>query len=251
MTWLNRWGVVPTYRCNQACKDCNRFLNLFPWPDSDLTSTDLAVAGEIVNAGSNKINRIRMTGGEPLMHKDIVELCRVVNVCWKPERCLVVFSNGKIKRPDKKSIRARWCVEDQKEKLKFHRPWMISPTDVGLNPRYGWSGRACFAQDGCGRLFDAFGFAPCVHAAPLGRLLRIDVYGGRPVTKGSFEMCKHCVCSVGRRQQWKLWKSAKEGEIEYPTRTYREAIARFRDEPYTYEKRFRERLRDERSVVSA
>ncbi len=125
-----------------------------------------------------------------------------------------MFSNGKMDRPRGRGWRYRTNTSDSK-KLKFFRPSRLSPLD--LNPEYevrrGVNGD-CSIQGGCGRLFDAHGFAPCIFSGAIGRLLGIDPYSAQPVLRGNPEICKHCPYSMGRKQMWKLFEEARK--LGYP-----------------------------------
>lgn len=232
---LVRYGISLTYRCNLRCDRCNRFLNVMPWKDSDLSEGDLKRAGELVHQRGYQPGRIRFTGGEPLLHPQFDRMVDAVWETWKPLRCLVSFTNGVLPRP-RYRLRYSWG----KSKNKGHdvmRPWMISPADLGMSPHGGFRvGSTCWAQRGCGRLFDAFGFAPCVFAGSLGRVLRMDPYYAEPVLWNDREMCKHCLCTLNRARQLRLQDAVMRGEIEHPTKTYRAGVERFLEEPFTFQK---------------
>lgn len=233
-----RFGIVPTYKCNLHCAMCNRWLDKFNWPDSDLTAGDVKEAGEMVIAAGLKVNKVRITGGEPTLHPQLVEICDITRDVWKVERCTTVLTNATTKATRPKQIWARYKSTDEKSE-KIHYPMSISPADLGLQGDYGTK-FPCEQQRGCGRLFDAHGFSFCVLAGSLGRLLRIDPYSRTPVLEGDPEICKHCLFSLGRKQRWRIWGRWMEGQQEAVTETYRRAEERFRQLPFRF-KRWRER----------
>jgi len=235
-SWI-RFGIVPTYRCNAACKWCNRFLDVLPWPDSDLSVEDLEIAGKIVSESDFDVLKIRLTGGEPLLHPDFVRMAEVIKNIWKPFRPLVSFTNGILPKPE---VDFRFSCTPFDQKKIDHRPWMISPADLGLKSVNGF-GNECGTQYGCGRLFDAFGFSFCVHAGSLGRILRKDVYSGKPRLIGEYDICKHCVYSLRRNEMFRLQIDAANGKVEFPTKTYLDGIEKFRKKPFVFRK-FRERI---------
>lgn len=231
-----RFGIVPTYRCNMACKDCNRHLDRIKWPDSDMSVENLKLGGKIVRDCGYQPDRIRFTGGEPLLHPDIREMAHVVNDEWKPGLRLVSFSNGSIKLKRRLPLRLNKANLDTRQ----HRPWLISPADLGIVSTGGWKSY-CHTRLGCGTLFDCYGFSFCVLAGALGRLLRIDPYKTEPFTNGIKEICQHCICSVPVSRRFKIQDAAFDGEFEYPTKTYREGLEAFKQDPFLFAK-FKERL---------
>jgi hypothetical protein len=216
-----RFGIVPTYRCNKSCQYCNRHLHQWSWPGTDLTSEQLKIAGEDVHARGIQPGRIRFTGGEPLMHRQFPELVDIVLDTWKPAMRLVSFSNGTISLPKIQRRGMRFRSERTDE--SFHRPWMISPKDLGIKAHGGWKGY-CSIQNGCGRLFDCHGFSFCVFAGALGRILGIDPYSRDPKVPADLRICQHCICSVRVRHRFRLQQNAMDGKIPFPTKTYRDAI---------------------------
>src|SRR4051794_13116564 len=69
--------VSVTDRCNLRCTYCLPEDAEFPWGDRDFLSVDEieAMVGVLVRLG---IERVRLTGGEPLVRKDILEIARRV-----------------------------------------------------------------------------------------------------------------------------------------------------------------------------
>ena len=233
-----RFGIVPTYRCNLKCEMCNRGIDKFPWQPSDLTAADVKEAGEMVVAAGIRVNKVRITGGEPTLHPELKEICDITRDVWQVERCTTVLTNGTTRKTRPRDIWARYKGGDGTA-VKVHQPFSISPADLGLQGRYGteW---LCELQKGCGRLFDGFGFSFCVLAGSISRLLRIDPYSKTPVLKGDERICKHCIFSLPRRQRWKIWEAWREGKQEAVTKTYKEAEEEFRSLPFRF-KRWRER----------
>jgi len=235
---LVRFGVAPTYRCNQECRWCNRFLDLLPWPDSDMRLEDVRTAGELLREHGIVVGRIRFTGGEPLMHPRIGDLCREFQREWNPLTRMHMFTNGSLGRP--RGLPAR--VRSTGAGKAGHMPWMVSPADLGIATYFGYV-KPCRVQWVCGRLFDAFGFSFCIHAGSLGRLLGIDPYSGYPQMMGRPEICRHCICSVPiRKGRNNVQRAAMAGEFEHPTKTFRDAMENVgKDGPMVFPK-FRGRL---------
>jgi len=216
-----RFGIALTYECNSSCKWCNRFLDKQPWPDSTMCVEDLHKGWEEVQKCGWEVIKVRVTGGEPLLHPQFLECMKVIRDKWDthPTRRVPVFTSIPPSIPPPKFS---WRY---KVSTHVHQPPMISPSDLGLEPIYG-GGLECKRQHGCGRLFDAYGFSFCMFAAPIGRLLHIDPYSPTPVLQGMKEICRHCPWSMGVKSAFHLFKKVVDGKMEYPTRTYREALER-------------------------
>lgn len=234
-----RFGIAPTYRCNLNCRYCNRGVDKHPWQDADLSVEDVEQAGDMVKSAGIKVNKVRVTGGEPTLHPQLKEICDAISERWGIIRWTHVLTNGTTVKTRPRDIKAKYSADRPTDKSKFHRPFSISPDDLGLRGDYGtkWP---CEQQTGCGRLFDGFGFSFCVLAGHLGRLLRIDPYSRTPVLQGDPRICKHCLFSLGRRQRWRIWGRWQQGKQEAETKTYREGNAMLAQLPFRF-KRWRER----------
>ncbi len=220
---LIRFGICLTYKCNLSCPGCNRYLDVAKWQDSDITLEDLEEGHKRVVKAGIKIIKVRVTGGEPLLHPRFEEAMVLIGKTWNKDyrARTCVFSNGKIKLPKGRGWRYRTSSKKAK-KAEWFRPSRVSPADLGLSVVRGVEGN-CDIQNGCGRLFDAFGFAPCIFSAPIGRLLGIDPYTATPELRGNPEICKHCLYSMGRKSMWKLIVEIRKSDSP-PTKTYQKAI---------------------------
>jgi hypothetical protein len=216
-----RFGIALTYRCGLRCQWCNRFLNVLPWPNSDIRAEDLHSGWEKVKAAGLEVEKVRVTGGEPLLHPQFRECMLRIRKEWDthPTRRVPVFTSMP---PKEKSEPWTWRY---KTSTHLHQPPMISPADLGYSIKTGVES-TCRRQRGCGRLFDAFGFSFCIYAGALGRLLGIDPYSPVPVLNGVREICRHCPWSIGVRGAFRLFRQHEKGNLEYPTKTYREALQR-------------------------
>jgi len=195
-----------------------------------------------VRKANIQIHKVRITGGEPTLHPNLRAICEAVDSHWQPEKQSVVLTNGSLPKPDIGGLKFRYAWGTDKTKAELHRPWMISPVDMGLKPIVGFNGKDCWVQRGCGRGFDAFGFSCCVFAGALGRLFGIDPYSANPVEFGTEELCRHCVCSLSRKDQWRLWVDAMEGRLPTPTTEYVKALERVKSGTIKF-KRFEEMTR--------
>lgn len=240
-----RFAVVPTYRCNADCEQCNRMLGVMPWPDSDLSLDDLKLGWERIQRAGIEVEKARVTGGEPLLHPRFEEVMELIGKTFNKEYVAngnetVVFTNGSIPQPESCTSWRYNTSELGAEKTKNLKPPMISPADLGVECKCG-AGVFCFRQRGCGRLFDAHGFSCCIFAGAIGRAIGIDPYSARPVIDSRRDVCRHCVFAVGVHKAHRLYEAMGRGEFEYPTVTYRRAIERFRTKGPFPLKKFQER----------
>jgi hypothetical protein len=230
-----RYGITATFACNQKCRFCNRGLNLLPWQQpSQLSVEDVKTAGRIVREAGIELDKVRLTGGEPTLHPQLREICQAVMEHWKPKHTLVVMTNHVLQGPKLEGVNAHYSWDQPATKESLHRPWLISSSDLGLEPVVGFNGKECWVQHGCGRSFDTFGFSFCVLAGPLGRLLRIDPYDAQPIMRGKREICQHCICSLPRKKQWWIWGESGAGRMDQITKTFREGVERYQEEPYKF-----------------
>lgn len=224
-----------TYRCNLRCDLCNRFVGILPVPNGDVTPDQLSQAAVLLKESGIRPKRIKIAGGEPLVHPRIDELCKVLVEEWKPTRFAVLASNGTVKHDTIPGIHYRYSPP----RRKYHLPSSISPSDLGI-PFTGLGvSKPCSTQSRCGRTFDAFGFSFCSLAGIMGRVLGVNPYSDKPVMWGTEDICKHCIYSLPRPLYLDVSNQAMVGKIVWPTTTYKEGLERNRRIPMQF-KRFGE-----------
>ena len=238
---LVNFNVDFTFDCNVKCGDCNKLLGILPWSDKNsyLTEEDIRVAAILLKRNFIEVNKIQISGGEPLLHPDFWAISKVIGKEWKPHVRIYVYTSGVIDVP--KRLHGRFFrIIPIEQKIRTHRPFLVSPTDLD-QPFAQSIGKVCKTMSVCGRNFDAYGFSFCSQAPHIGRILGIDAHKPYPILEGDPEICRHCVLSVGKGLFHKLIQDAKNGEFEYPTKTYREGIKREKRKPMK-QKRFLDRL---------
>jgi hypothetical protein len=219
------------------------------WDDSDMLMGDLELGWERVKREGIEVIKVRVSGGEPLLHPRFSEMMLYIGETWNKEyrkgARTCVFTNGTVKRPPRRGWRYRTMPMSDRPRLLI--PTMVSPSDLGMRRRRGHVDQrgmmhSCRRQFGCGRLFDAFGFSFCVVAGAMGRLLGEDPYSSRPVVHARRDFCGHCPFGFGIRNAHRLFQRVWSGKVEYPTKTYRAALERVRAEGPMQFKKFQERL---------
>ncbi len=239
---LVRYQIAVTYRCNLACSHCYQMLDRFPCNDvdSDITEKDIIASGKILAAHGIRPSKLRFTGGEPLLHPKVRELYALTKEHWNPHGCFRIYSSGVSGNP----LVTNMAFKSPKKKRVFHSPLLISPADVGVPVTQGIE-TPCHFSKSCGRGFDAYGFTPCCRAWSLGRLFGIDAHRRNPVLIGWEQLCEHCVYGVSVADFLRLTRDAREGEIEYPSPTYRDAIDKRREQGFPQIKKFLARVEGE------
>ncbi len=218
-----RFQIVFTYDCNLACKYCDRFLDVLPWKDTEMTMAELELGYRMMVKAGVQCSMSRIGGGEPLTHPDFVELTANVIEWWSNMGCVTttVATNGVLVRTKGMGVKYRCSPPNDKR----HRPVMISLADLGIDPEHGIVDE-CKVAKVCGRGFDCHGFTSCPYAGPIGRILGIDPYHPMPVSLGQPEICCHCIHSLSKRKREEIWDAADAGEIKFPTKTFQKGLNR-------------------------
>jgi len=242
-----RFGMALTYRCNASCKYCNRFLNYIPWNDTDVSLDDLKLGWEAVQRSGLTVEKVRITGGENLLHPNFEEYMNYINSTWAKHYVgdgdrprTVVFTNGILPRVNMPQVRYN-CWKDTKTKIESHTPPMLSPVDLGLKPVAG-VGNYCHRRRACGRLFDCHGFSFCIFAGAIGRVIGVDPYKPYPVLDGIDEICDHCPWSLGTGGAFSIMRDAAAGNLPHPTKTYAEGLEKVKSGEGIKFPKFQERL---------
>lgn len=244
-SFLCNFQLDLTLACNGRCKDCMKMLDVLPYtdPDPHVTERDVEVAAILLRRYRIRVRRIRVSGGEPLLHPRFKDMCKLIKEEWDPG-VMRIFTNDTKGQP-KQGRGTTYRTISIADKVGEHRPQLISPADLGVSSRQNYAG--CGIRSSCGRCFDTYGFACCGQASVLERVLGVDTHSAYPVLQAVPELCRHCIFSLGRRSQRRLWNAVWNGEIEYPTKTYREGIKRERNAPLE-RKRFLERLSEHERI---
>jgi len=217
-------------------------------PESDITPEEMMLGIQILKREGIKVGNFRLTGGEPLLHPEIEEIHRIAVQEWSPDGWLRVYSSGLVKRVlDRKKMggRMKFAVKKPDKKKETHIPIMVSPHDLGIKAYRGFrEDKLCRLQQRCGRCFDAFGFTGCPNAAALGRLFGIEVHSWEPQLVTSKELCCHCPHTMGQPAHVKYGQLVRDGKLEYPTKTYKWALARWfkRNRANVVPTRFKDRI---------
>jgi len=212
--------------------------------NTDVTEEEIRVAARLLKLYGIKIGKLRVTGGEPMLHPKLKELLHAIHETWAPRSgWFRIYSNGKL--PVLRGVPGRFSVVpvSSLKKTDLFTPFNISPADLGIEPKFGFV-RQCVQQLYCGRWFDCFGFTSCGVAGVLGAMLGEDTYEPLPVMMGRPSVCQHCLYSLSKQDRHSITRKVKAGKIPEVTKTFEQAIERWRDDP-PHPRYFRERLPQE------
>lgn len=243
---LIAYQLAVTYRCNSACKWCVQHLDVIEWKqiDTDVTEREIRVASTFLRKYDITVGKLRVTGGEPLLHPDLPNLLRTIDEVWGPRvGWFRTYTNGTIPLP--RGVPGRFSVVPltSPKKTDQFTPFNVSPADLGIEPRFGFV-RECVQQLYCGRWFDCFGFSSCGVAGVLGAMFGEDCYEPLPVLMGRPSVCQHCLFSLPKRDRHRITRMVKAGKIPEITKSFQRAVERWHDDPPSPRK-FLERLPEE------
>ena len=219
-----------TLRCNLKCANCNRHCHLRPqWAeDSDMTLEQVDRFVEALATGPIKAKRVKIAGGEPLLHHDLPGVLEILlgGVAEGLIDKIKVDSNGTLPRPAVAEHPAlRWS--GRRPARKVHLPTLWSPTDLGLPTVF-----PCSMPRRCGISLDNRGYLPCSMAISIVRTMRLPgVYRSRPDEPGCWDfahLCRHCVFAAPeawRAAHCKPLNQITAGE-KLPTESWRAAMQR-------------------------
>lgn len=177
--------ICLTYRCNVKCNNCVVQCTQAPaGKEYDLPLDKLKnMLDESISIG--KIwKEIRLTGGEPTLHDNFIECCKLVaDYKLKTPGCnyIGVLSNG-INEKQLNEAKALGFNLDVSKKLKTNArpngdkisydPINVSPADLGNEYNKG-----CFLPILCGQYFNYLGFFVCSAAAGAARVFNYQSLG--------------------------------------------------------------------------
>jgi hypothetical protein len=185
-----------------------------------------------------KVNKLKVLGGEPLMHPQFKEIYDILLSAAKEGsiRCIKIESNKTIQPPVvEASSLVSWKGRVQSKKR--HQPILWSPEDLGVvtGPQYH-----CPQITKCGFSLDKFGYLPCSVAIMIVRLFNLThLYKTEMPTQawGLEELCSKCIFSMNH--DWRIQHNKGVADLSdnqiVPTKSYAEAIKNY-DEKAFYAK---------------
>lgn len=217
----DEWGKAElhiTYRCNLQCVNCNRMSNLRNEHTPDMTVDDVKeFFRQCRELNYNPL--VLIIGGEPTLHPDFDEICRLAREFRGPGKEVQVWTNGRDRQLVDR-IRAKYQMsvpeETFKDKSRIDFPWddyYISPADFGIQRKKCWQ----HGSEICGISVDSLGYMPCAVGGMIDSVLKLglrtknlaDLFDNNKNAEITEKMCQHCgACysnMVGgeEREQWR------------------------------------------------
>lgn len=159
-----------------------------PYKDSDMTLDQIEKLGQQLRERKEHIDKIKVVGGEPLVHPQYQEIIEKLNE-FRLEGLITfikINTNKLLPRPA-----FDFPVRYLGGLKGGHIPFQVSPADLGVKTNLG-----CAMPIGCGYSLDAWGFLPCSPAIALVRVFKLYHLYKRELPTGPWgyeEICKHCV----------------------------------------------------------
>lgn len=204
------WNI--TYACNLECGSCNRGSFLKKPHTPNMTLADAEDYFRQADAIQFEPFVLVIVGGEPTLHKDFEEFCKLARKNHKGE--VWVISNGTTQRQRDllEKVRAKYSISLHYDAYKdesitmlnqdsFTYRWnwdmYLSPTDLGEPLR-----DPCFTHCSvlCGISLDAGGYSPCALGGAVDALLGLgvrtrhlaDLFDKDKVAAMTKALCTHC-----------------------------------------------------------
>lgn len=167
-----------TLRCNWACVNCNRLCNVSE-TGLDYSDTDMSIEQiqkfitQVQQMEKPFVNKLHITGGEPLLHGDIEAICHMLKeeLCdkgWVKNKEIIIKSNGSVPVP--RGIKQFDVKINGVSRKKQHVCFMVAPKDQGVQ------GRICSIPRHCGIGLSVFGYAPSGPCGTVARVFRKKEY---------------------------------------------------------------------------
>jgi hypothetical protein len=160
----------------------------------------------IININKHPIDKLKVLGGEPLMHPQFVEIFNKLALC-KNIGMLKVDTNHILPRPlnlvGAKNL--RWM--GKKQKHKRHYKFLYDPSDYGIKVKVG----GCQQLYKCGMSLSSKGYLPCSQAIAITYLLDLEHLYKKdfPLEPWGLEdICPHCPENMSN--EWKAQWTSRE-----------------------------------------
>lgn len=188
------------YDCNLQCVNCNRASMLRQPHTPPMTIDDVKDFFRQCNELSWKPS-ILIIGGEPTLHKDIVEICGLARD-FAGDGLVQMWTNGRDMDVVYK-LRGELAIsipeETFKAKSRTDFPWddyYVSPADYGMVREKCWQ----HGSGICGISVDSQGYMPCAVGGMLDGMLKMglrtkvlaDLFGNEKNAEITKKMCEHC-----------------------------------------------------------
>jgi hypothetical protein len=186
-------------RCNKKCWACNRLCNVYPYTKEDDVTIE-QIKKFIEQAKVIPVNKVKVLGGEPLLHPQFKEIYNLLLQALKDGiiKALKIDTNHTIPFPKDLEIIPGVRLMGKSDEHKKHLP-IIHPLDAG----YITTAKPdCAMIKRCGFSLDAKGWLPCSAAIFIERLFHLGLYkDALPKEPWGLDiLCRNCPFSLP--QEW-------------------------------------------------
>jgi hypothetical protein len=166
---LNNIQIEVTSACNRNCFNCDRNCSNLQAKNSEYMTVEQLRRFEIeVHASMNhKFKRVDIIGGEPMLHKDIKCICKLVDSVGEKIR---LTTNGDFPTDMLPSrVQVRNSSKEEKGQAQFTAV-NLAPVDFGKTDV-----QSCSIPWRCGIALTKYGYFPCGAGAAIARVFGIDI----------------------------------------------------------------------------
>jgi len=220
-----------TYRCDLKCLNCDRSCRQAE-AECDMSLRHILKFVEESEAEGYEWNRIRIMGGEPLLHPDIGEIMKIFSYYGKrhPNTLIELFTNGIEKNvpsvPDNIEMHNTRKADIYNEKFE---PYNLAPVDLNVTADYR---KGCWITSYCGMGLNIYGYYPCAAGAAVDRVFGFDI-GSSCISKAAerFEeqkdrLCRYCGHFLSRKYVGPNERMGC-GKKEMMSKSWKEIYARY------------------------
>jgi hypothetical protein len=172
-------------------------------------------------ADNRKWNRICITGGEPILHPDALQIAEIIASYkreYSPSTLVLFMTNDLDPEGEKKSKLGQLPAEvivhgSKKDSIRYdHKPMAVAPED--LLPKDVDYANACYLTEKCGLGLDYKGYYHCAVAAAIDRLHQINFSrNSLPNCSDDMKDMMNKYCSKCGMFMWSRGLSVTEGEV--------------------------------------
>lgn len=160
-----------TYRCNLKCVNCCRSCRQAPSDEKE----DISIE-QIKNflAQDRKWKIIRLLGGEPTLHKDIIEICNLMLEYSKDKDTIIEFVTNGLNKEILAKIPKGIKIINTSKSSPYQKFFLFNNAPIdNWKYKYADFANGCPACRDVGIGFNYMGFYPCGNAAGIDRVLKL------------------------------------------------------------------------------
>lgn len=190
-----------TYTCNLKCNNCNRSCSQAP-DNSHMTIDQIHKVIRQTKDSRRKFKKIRILGGEPLLHPDIIDIMNLLlefRESESPETAVEIVTNGygdKVREvinliPEGIEITNTHKTSSYVETFEAFN---LAPRDITNFSAEDYT-KACWITRDCGMGLNIYGYYQCAVAAGIDRVLGLDIgIKNMPMREEEFIEQKQLLC---------------------------------------------------------